>query len=57
MIEINAETLFGFLFGFSVAERHECEEFNILWGFTVCLGIVSITVCKHNIPGEEEKTA
>lgn len=54
MIEINVTTNFGFLVGFSIADREECEEFEISWGFTLSFGIFAITLCKHSGPGEEK---
>jgi hypothetical protein len=54
MIDINVQTEFGFLVGFSLADRDECEEFEIQWGITIALGIFTISVCKHCGPGEEK---
>jgi hypothetical protein len=56
MIEINVETEFGFLVGFSLADKEDCATFGIEWGLTIALGIFTITFCKHQGPGEE-KTA
>jgi hypothetical protein len=55
MIDINVQTEFGFLVGFSLADRDECEEFEIQWGITIALGIFTISVCKHCGPGDRRR--
>lgn len=54
MIDINVQTEFGFLVGFSLADRDECEEFEISWGITLAFGIFTMSICKHKGPGEEK---
>ena len=36
---------FGFLVGFDIATTQDREEFDLNWGFSVCLGIITISVC------------
>lgn len=41
---VNLHVNFGFLVGFDIATAQDKEEFGLNWGFSICLGIITISI-------------
>jgi hypothetical protein len=45
----------GFIVGFLIADKEQCEECGLKWGFTIQLGILSVNILSYDPEAFEEE--